>query len=211
MITRLTGVLESLNGVRAAVAPDGGAIAYEVLVPAYLGERLAGQVGKSVTFATLQYFEGQGQGASYTPRLIGFASLQDRAFFELFTTVKGIGNRKALRAMAVEPARIAGAIVSKDAAALQRLPEIGKRLAETIIAELSGKVDAYLSPADGAEIEARSRGEAASPAVEEAIAALVALGEAPGDAERLVGRAIRGGKPPESSEQILGLVYAARG
>src|SRR5712671_6350629 len=90
------------------------------------------------------YLEGQGQGTSFVPRVLGFATPREREFFELFTTVKGLGNKRALRALAREPVEIAGAIAEKNTRALQELPEIGKRLAETVIAELTGKVEKFV-------------------------------------------------------------------
>ena len=174
----------------AQIEPEGSPLTYEVLLPAYLAERLRASVGKPVTLITLQYLESQGQGTSFIPRLIGFATERDRRFFDVFTTVKGIGNKKALRAMAVEPARIARAIATKDVKALVDLPEIGKRMAETIIAELNGKVDSFLSAAEieqlghASEIKPLIKGTAA----EEAVEALVALGEQRPEAERKIAK-----------------------
>lgn len=222
MITRITGKLEAIEGTSAVVAPPAqdvsGAVglAYEVLLPAYLAETMRARVGHVITLITLQYFEGQGQGSSFIPRLIGFVSSQDRDFFELFTTVKGIGNRKALRALAVEPARIARAIVSRDAKSLTALPEVGKRLAETIIAELTGKVEAFLTPGEAAAFDRAVEIKTSSlPAhAIEALEALVALGETRPEAERLVSRALdradAAGKTLKSADEVLGLVYAGR-
>jgi holliday junction DNA helicase RuvA len=213
MIGRLTGTLESLDELTALVGVGQG-MAYEVSVPAFLVQRLEAKRGQSVTFVTFHYLEGQGQGAWFIPRLIGFLSTRERDFFEVFTTVKGIGNRKALRAMAVEPAAIASAIAQKNPAALAKLPEIGKRLAETIIAELSGKVDGYISDADLAALDVKSSGAATNPFSEEAALALVALGETRSDAERLVNRAIdkarREGLALATAEDLLAVVFAVR-
>ncbi len=213
MIGRLTGTLESLDELTALVSPGGG-VAYEVSVPAFLVERLEQKRGREVTFVTFHYLEGQGQGAWFVPRLIGFLSPREREFFEVFTTVKGIGNRKALRAMAVEPATIASAIARKDPAALSKLPEIGKRLAETIIAELSGKVEAFLSDAQVAQLEAKSSGLKPDSVTEEAVLTLTTLGETRADAERLVARALdrarREGTAVSSVEELLGVVFLVR-
>ncbi len=215
MIARLTGKLESIEGAAACVGVEASGLTYEVLLPAYLAQRLADQVGRSLTLVTLQYLESQNQGSSYVPRLIGFTTTQERDFFELFTTVKGIGNRKALRAMAVEPAVIARAIAAKDARGLYELPEIGKRLAETVIAELTGKVDGYLA---ASEIESLDRKvAAASPlpdAAGDAIAALMGLGETRPEAERLVRRALErlGSEGSKVTvDLVLHTVYASRG
>jgi Holliday junction DNA helicase RuvA len=214
VITRLTGVLEAVDDRAAAVAV--GEVSYEVLVPAFLAERLKGQVGSKVTFTTFQYLESQGQGSSFIPRLVGFQSAIERDFFELFTTVKGIGNRRALRAMAEDPAVIARAIMAKDAKSLTKLPEIGKRMAETIIAELSGKVDTFLSTAEIKQLDAAADGRAATedPISEEAILALVALGETRADAQGMVSRAQakakRDGKELKTASGVLEAVFGAR-
>lgn len=79
-------------------------------------DRIAGHADD----AALSGFTQPGEGS--LPRLIGFEAARDRQFFELFTTVKGIGNRKALKAMAIEPAAIAALIVAKDAKARPNYP-----------------------------------------------------------------------------------------
>jgi len=216
MICRISGKLEAIEGFTGTIQPTGvPGLAYEVMLPAFLSERLAGRVGEMVTLVTFHYLEGQAQGSSFEPRLVGFATDKERAFFELFTTVKGIGNRKALRAMAVEPARIAAAIASKDAKSLTKLPEIGKRLAETIIAELSGKVETYLGDAEITAFQGALESKATSkrtPAVEEAIAVLVTLGESLVEAERRVqlalARAEQAGVNPRTADEIVEMLYA---
>ncbi|MEY5061946.1 MAG: putative Holliday junction ATP-dependent helicase RuvA [Planctomycetota bacterium] len=143
MISRIEGVLEDVvDGVAEVRVGDG--VIYELLVPACDAGELTMRHGTRVSFFTLHYLEGQGQGSHFVPRLIGFSSREQRAFFELLTTVKGIGNRKALRAMQVSHARMAEAIASGDAKFLSTLPEIGKRTAESTIVELKGKLDPFL-------------------------------------------------------------------
>ncbi len=216
MICRISGLLEGVNGIGATIAAPAGDVAREVLLPAYLAARWEHGGRREVTLHTLEYLEAQGQGTSFIPRLVGFESARDRAFFQLLTTVKGIGNRKALRAMAAEPGAIARAIVGKDTKALTKLPEVGKRLAETIIAELSGKVEGYLAPGEVAELEAGSTPPAGGrPAgAEEAVDALMALGEQRTEAERLVdkalARAAAEGRELADAGDVLGAVYAAR-
>lgn len=198
MICRITGTIAGVEGNAATVEQPEAGIARQVLLPAYLADRLSEQVGRPITLHTLEYLEAQGQGTSFIPRLIGFAQAEDRRFFELFTSVKGLGNRRALRAMALPPSEIAGLVAAKDAKGLQRLPEIGKRLAETVIAELTGKLDAFVDP--GVIIEAKAASTAArfalppgaAGAVEDAIAVLQSLGQTQVEAERAIERAIRG-------------------
>lgn len=212
MICRISGTLEAIEGNAATLALSGG-VWREVLVPAYLAEKLGPQRGSTVTLSTVEYLESHNQGASFTPRLIGFSSAQERGFFELLTTVKGIGNRKALRAMAMPPAHIARAVAARDAGALQKLPEIGKRLAETIIVELHGKVDVFLSADELAGLEVKAGVPARSPLAEESVAALISLGESSEQALRRVGAALERARAakrePATAEEVLALVFGA--
>jgi len=201
MLARITGTLERIEGNRATVALDGLPMAVDAHMPTFLAERLAGLAGGPVTLHTLLHLDPHGQSGALTPRLLAFASADDRRFFELFTTVKGLGGKRALRAMAEPPATIAGAIARRDHAALQRLPEIGKRLAETIVAELHGKVDAFAleTVEGGVRIEPKTGDGAHAQAIE----ALIRLGEARAEAERKVGRAMEQNPKLDTPEAIL--------
>ena len=189
-----------------------GAVSHEVLVPMFLSERLVGRVGQEITLTTLEYLEAQGQGSSFIPRLIGFESPKDREFFLLFTTVKGIGNKKALRAMAVAPSAIASAIAAKDSKALSKLPEVGTRLSETIVAELTGRVAPYLG-LDDLAVEFKPAA-AVSPVEADAVEALIALGETRANAETVVAKAMASlaaaGVVPKGSDEVIARVYASR-
>jgi Holliday junction DNA helicase RuvA len=117
----------------------------EVLVPAVDQTELQASLGTEVVFHTMFYLQGDSNGGSIEPRLLGFLRAEDKRFFEKFITVKGIGPKTALRAFTVPVGEIAQAIESKDSKFLVRLDGIGKRTAELIVAELSGKVGAFMS------------------------------------------------------------------
>lgn len=181
-------MLEAVADGRAEVRC--GEMVYALMVPGCDEQRLALRVGDPVTFHTLHYLESQNQGASYVPRLIGFTTPADRAFFETFTTVKGIGNRKALRALQIPFSRVAEAISRKDLDTLKALPEIGKRTAETIVAELHGKVDQFVPTAADRRGERDAASSPASRVADDAVAVLVTLGEPKLAALQLVDRAL---------------------
>lgn len=195
MISRLTGTLIEVTDGKAEMACHP-AITLEILLPAYLSAELAPVVGQEVTLRTRVLLESQGQGTSFIPRVLGFRAAQDLRFFELFTSVKGVGPKKALRALAEPPEVVASAIAARDTKALTKLPEIGKRLAETMVAELHGKVDPFVLPGAAGQIEAAPGAGAGpsnlSPVETDAVAALVALGESAPEAERRVTRAMAG-------------------
>ncbi|MDH3584000.1 MAG: helix-hairpin-helix domain-containing protein [Phycisphaerae bacterium] len=180
MISQVQGVLDRLEDGAADVRCDSG-LTYRVLVPAFLAPRLATETGKPVRLHTIYSLEGSSQGNSFTPQLAGFLEPAQRAFFELFTTVKGIGSRKALKAMTVAPEQIAAAICDRDIKTLQTLPGVGRRAAETIVATLHGKVDQHVSNAAYAGTsDASGQAPAAAPAgsaARETLEVLLQLGE----------------------------------
>lgn len=225
MISRIEGILEAVEGqvvrLRLPAGPGVGGICIDALVPAYLADRLAAEEGappaapgRPIRLETLLTLESVGQGTSFSPRLIGFEGAASRRFFEIFTTVKGLGSRRALRAMAVEPGVIASAIVAGDHKALEKLPEIGKRLAQTICAELSGKVDSFAIEAHMVGIESKGParpGGRMPPVAQDAIDALLALGETAADAERRIRTALADAAgPPDSADELVAMALRGR-
>ncbi len=200
MISRITG--ELIGVVNGQVELRCGTITYAIRIPAFDEERLETALGREIEFHTLYYLEGQGQGTSFVPRLIGFASAEARAFFELLTTVKGLGSRRALRALRMPYHSIAEAIVNKDVELLTTLPEIGRRTAETIVAELSGKVDRFAGP------EPAQAGEPA--VVHDALLALVQLGEPKIRARRLVAQALAEDPTLETADALVAAAYRVK-
>ena len=143
MIARISGRLEEVSE-GSALVDVGGGLWYEVRAPAGDLERLARRVGRDVVLHTIHYLEGDPSHGQVTPRLLGFLAESDRDFFRIFTTVKGIGVRKALRSLVRPVSEIAAAIGAKETKLLKALPEIGPRTAERIVAELHGRVDQFL-------------------------------------------------------------------
>lgn len=191
MIASIVGQLVRVHGAHAELSI--GPVVCDLLVPAGDAPILEQQIGQTVTFFTIFYLEGDASRGNLEPRLIGFLSEDDKQFFEYFTTVKGIGPKRALRALSRPVGEIAHAIESKDNRFLVQLPEIGKRTAEQIIAELAGKLGKFVASGavaggDGAVAGVR-RTSRYSADEEDAIAALMALGERRGDAEQLLERA----------------------
>lgn len=207
MISRIAGELVAVGDGRVELRC--GRVTYALLVPASDQERLAGMTGREVRFHTLHFLEGLGKGTSFIPRLIGFTSAEARAFFELLTTVRGLGPRKALRALRVPWQSVAEAIAQRDVDLLMTLPEIGRRSAETIVAELHGKVDRFLEEPAEAEDDARS--DAGRPAiVRDAILAMERLGEPRPTARRLIDKALAGDPALASADDLVAAAYRLR-
>jgi holliday junction DNA helicase RuvA len=203
MISRIEGEIIGVGSGRVELRCEGG-VCYELLVPAVDVQRLGTMIGEAAEFFTLHYLESLNQGASMTPRLIGFRSREDRAFFELFTTVKGLGPRKALRALELPFADVAAAIAGRDTDLLISLPEVGKRTAETIVAELSGKVDRFV---EVVEVRGGAVGDAAAALVRDAVLVLAQLGEPKLHARQLVDRALAADPGIADAETLVAAAF----
>lgn len=207
MICRIEGKLVAAQDGRVELAC--GALTYELMVPAVEQQPLSEALGTRVEFYTLHVLESQGQGAVYVPRLFGFRSAQQRAFFELLTTVKGLGSRKALRAMRLPHQVIAQAIAAKDVQLLTSLPEIGKRRSETIVAQLNGKMDGFLElkPSASSTDPDPSAEPSSSAMIGDALAALCQLGESNPEAHRLIERALAADPSLDSADALVSAAY----
>ena len=184
MIVRLSGTLIEVN--EETVVLERAGVAREVLVPRFAIAELAAYRGQVVTLHTMEFLEGNQASGNLVPRMLGFLHTEDRDFFNRFIGVKGIGARKALKALCEPVRRIATWIESSDAKALGRLPGIGSRAAELIIASLKGKVDDLALPAattGGAKPAELSRAQ------RDALEVLVAWGDSRNDCERWLERA----------------------
>ena len=195
MLARLRGHLESLEENTALIGVSD--VSYEVMLTGNDAASMQSKVGQDVEFALLHYMESQANGAIMRPRLLGFQTTAERAFFELFTSVKGIGYRKALRALQLPIPTIAKAISEKDLDTLRSLPEIGKRTAETIVLELHEKVT--LEPATTPEGSTPPPSGPSS----DAIQVLLQLGEPRIRAVELVDRANRADPGIDSAEELV--------
>ena len=184
MIVRLTGTLADVTEESVIIDRDG--VAREVLAPPFAIDELAAYRGQEVTLHTLEFLEGNPASGHLVPRMLGFLHTEDKLFFSRFVSVKGLGPRKALKALSEPVRRIAGWIESAQTKELTRLPGIGKRTAELIVATLKGKLgDLALmgAEAEGEDVARLSRSQ------RDALEIMVELGDQRGDAERWLARA----------------------
>jgi Holliday junction DNA helicase RuvA len=201
MIARIEGKLVRLDGDSALV--QVGAVGYEVMLPGYCVSALADKIGTDIVLRTMEYYEGTPAGGNLIPRMVGFLSEGERAFFTKFISVKGIGIRRGLRSLSIPIATIAAAIEDGDDRALMALPEIGKRTAQQIIAELRGKLQTF---AIGAEV-IRPQEIRFKPFQAEALEILIAWGEKRSEAMELIELACDRHPELNSAEELVPLVY----
>jgi Holliday junction DNA helicase RuvA len=161
------------------------------------------ELGSEVELETFYYVS---QNAP-TPRLIGFQREIERGFFEKLVTVPNVGPTTATKALVFSVSTIANWIEAGDVTELTKLPSIGKRSAETIVAQLRGKVTEEALLAD----ERFDRPEKPKPAGPSDVArdtmdALIALGYNRTEAERLVSQ-VESESAPATVEEAIRAVF----
>jgi Holliday junction DNA helicase RuvA len=115
-------------------------VGYEVLVPAVVMQSINDKpIGQQL--ALYIYFHQTERQPK--PVLIGFQLEAEKEFFQHFISVEAIGPLKAVKALDVPIRHIARAIESSDFNLLKRLPGIGGRTAQKIVASLQGKVEKF--------------------------------------------------------------------
>jgi holliday junction DNA helicase RuvA len=200
MIARIEGKLVQLQDDTAWV--QVGPLTYEVMLPGYCVSALSGSVGSDIALSTIEYYEGSLGGGNLIPRMVGFMTSIERDFFHEFTTVKGMGIKKGLKALAMPIATIAAAVEGGDEKMLQTLPGIGRRMGQQIVAELRGKLQGFAAGVEPTRTEPKFR-----PFQAEALEILVAWGEKRNEAMELIDLACKRHPDITTAEALVPLVY----
>jgi Holliday junction DNA helicase RuvA len=130
--------------------------------------------------------------------LYGFASAEERVLFRNLLKVSGVGPRIALGILSgVTAAVFAQCVRDQDAAALTRIPGVGRKTAERLIIEMRDRIDLG---GDAAQTVAATAGSSGPEA--EAYGALVGLGYKPAEATRLL-KAASGAPGDGSTEELI--------
>ena len=203
MIVSIAGKLVQVGEISVII--QAAPFDYEVYVGDYTRRQLQNQIGNEVRLHTLDYIEGNAQGGRLTPRLIGFSTLPERQFFDLFCSVDGVGVKKALRAMVRPVKELAVLIEEQDAKTLSALPGIGPATSEKIIAKLRRKMPRFALMVAGEEVADAM--EVESPIVSDTYDALVTLGHSESDARKLIDETLATGKKFKDTESLLTAIY----
>ncbi len=204
LISAIAGTLSHVG--ETSVTIQAGPFDYEVFVGDFTRRQLQPKLNEDIRLHTLDYIEGNTTGGRLTPRLVGFLTLPERQFFDLFCSVDGVGAKKALRAM-VRPVReLAVLIEEQDTKALSTLPGIGAATSERIIAKLRRKMPRFALMVAGEELSEGGTTQS-SPVIEETYEALVMLGHSETDARHLIDEAIASGRKFKDTESLLTAIY----
>lgn len=120
--------------------------------------------------------------------LYGFASLSERGLFRTLIKINGVGAKLALTILSgMNSNEFVGCVQNNDAAALVRLPGVGKKTAERLIIELRDKLKDLVPSTDNAlgGTDMLTSVTASSP-LADAVSALVSLGYKEAEASRMV-------------------------
>ncbi|KHO28528.1 Holliday junction branch migration protein RuvA [Corynebacterium minutissimum] len=132
--------------------------------------------------------------------LYGFTSTDDRDMFHVLQTVSGLGPKLALAALSVMGAGdLAQAIAGEESARLQKIPGVGKRMAQRLVLELKDKVSGF-APALSDVPPATPT--ATGPVVDDVVEALVGLGFSD-KAARPVVEAVAAEQPDAATPVVL--------
>jgi Holliday junction DNA helicase RuvA len=208
LISHIEGVLRKKNPDVPSVEVDVGGIWYEVLLPFFVWRAVEDRPLEAEVSFEILYHVAEHQP---TPKLVGFTREIERDFFRKFIDVHDVGPSRALKAMTFSVSTIASWIEKGDVTSLMKLPGIGKRGAETIVAQLRGKVyeEALLVDEGFEESPPTPAAPSIAEATELAVEGLVSLGYKRSDAERWVDEITRT-QALQEVEAIIRAVFAMR-
>lgn len=202
MIGRIHGKIIEKQPPQLLIDVQG--VGYEVDAPMSTFYQLP-NMGELVTLHTHMVVREDAQ------LLYGFASLGERKLFRTLIKINGVGAKMALTILSgMNADEFVACVQDNDAAALVRLPGVGKKTAERLIVELRDKLKDELPAGSTISHDQLAGSVSASSATGDAVSALIALGYKPLEASRMV-RAIDSSSDLGTEEIIrLSLQAAAK-
>ncbi len=202
MFSRITGAI--VERADTAVLLDVGGLAYEIVLPPCVAEKLPVALGERVTLEIHPTFNLDGNSGRFT--FFGFTNAVEREFFEALTSVASIGPKTAARAFSYPMARIAKAIDAGDHGFLVKLPGIGQQKARDIVAKLQGKVTRFLLIQDAGPRAPETIPDFA----EEARSVLLQLEYKRAEADAMIAETLKASPHIADAETLLAEVYRVK-
>jgi Holliday junction DNA helicase RuvA len=183
MIGKLKGLVDSFGDDHVLI--DCGGVCYEAFCSGRTLQALP-RVGE----ATVIFIETIVREDLI--RLYGFATETEKAWFNLLSTVQGVGARVALSILSVlSPSELSSAIALQDKAMIGRANGVGPKLALRLVTELKGKVPTGVGIDAGTLGLQAALGEGIAPtAVTDAVSALTNLGYSSAQASAALARIV---------------------
>lgn len=165
-----------------------------VITPSYIVVDVNGVGYKVYSPTPFAYTQGQ-KAKVYIEQVVrdtgitlyGFQSQDDKGLFLKLLSVSGIGPKSAMAIMAAEDSNsLAEAIEQGEVKYLTRFPGVGKKTASQIVLDLKGKLGDYV-----ARLDRKDNDEEISPALNDALLALIALGYTQKEVDRITPKLIK--------------------
>jgi Holliday junction DNA helicase RuvA len=198
MIGKLKGLVDSFGDDYALI--DCGGVCYQVFCSGRTLQSLpsVGQAG--VVFIETIVREDM-------IRLYGFATEAEKSWFNLLTSVQGVGARVALAILSIlTPSELSSAVALQDKAMIGRANGVGPKLALRVVTELKGKVPAIGAVDAGTLGLQAALGEGvASTNISDAVSALTNLGYSSQQASGAVARVVQKEGEDTATEKLIRL------
>lgn len=193
MIASLTGTVQAASGGQVVIDVSGVGYLVAVTPATAQGLRLGDRAALLISMIVRED----------AMLLYGFASAEERDFFDSLRGVSGVGPKLALAVLsALSPERIAVAVANEDDKAFSAISGIGPKTAKLLIVTLAGRLKA--------QIGVSSVNQASNASRESVLQALMGLGIA----ERVASEAldsVLSGSPSLTRDQLLREALAALG
>ncbi len=189
MIEYIEGILSNKGPTHAVIDVHG--IGYRVFIPMSTSDKIP-DIGKKVRLLTHHYTREDRE------QLFGFFSPSERAIFELFLGVSGIGPKIAIAALStLTPEELVKYITLRQPVMLQRINGVGRKTAERLVVELFDRI----SELNLEQIDTSGTASARA----DALAALETLGVSRAKAEQLLRKVMRSHPEVNTAEEFLQL------
>ena len=167
MIAQLTGKVAYLEFTKTIIDVNG--VGYEVLIPMSTYDHMP-QIGNEVKLNILTVVRED------AITLYGFFNLEEKALFQMLTTVSGVGPKLSLNILSALPvSHTCTLIAENNIVALSKINGLGKKTSERLTVELRDKVAAISSCPESIK-SSISESQATTAEIEDAISALGTLG-----------------------------------
>ncbi len=212
MIARISGAVVEVH--EHSVTLQVQDIAYEIYVPTSVIEHYRaafqnkkGPAAEPDVFYTIQYIEGASGHGNQFVRLVGFRKQIEKEFFQLYTSVEGIGYKTALKSLMLPIPTIALAIERSDLATLKKLPHVGGRTAEKMVATLRGRMKKF---ALGLESEPLTVTAAMPDMHSEVLQVLRQVGYGEQESDSLIQKVLVKNPSVKSAEQMIQEIFSLK-
>ena len=206
MISQISGTVTAVDDFSLTL--EVGALAYEIFVPTsvvahYRRETNGSGSKEPETFYTIQYIEGASGHGNQFMRLVGFKRRVEKEFFQLYTSVEGLGYKTALKSLVLPIQKIALAIERNDLPTLKKLPHVGPRTAEKMVATLKGRMQKFALDHSDEPLTAGREADVSS----EALQVLRQVGYGDAESADLIHKALQGNDKIKSSEEMIREIF----